>query len=448
MRLRIACAAALLTLPMLAGCDAGGGTDGAPNPRTPTSHRAGGVAAGDWPTYHRSNARDGYAADLAPLSSLETAWHARLDGAVYGQPLVIGDRLYAATEHDTIYALNADTGRVIWSRHLGRPVPVSDLPCGNIDPLGITGTMAYDAATDRLFAVAETDGGTHTLVGVSATTGKVEVATRVEPPRGEKLAHQQRAALTVLDGRVYIPYGGLYGDCGDYIGSVVSVTTDGADKITYAIPTSREGGIWAPGGAAVAGNRLYYAVGNGESTSTYDGSDAVIALTPTLRRAGYYSPPSWRADNAADLDLGSMSPAVVGDYVYGDGKRGEGYVLRRGGLGHVATLRVCPAFGAPSVVGSTVYVPCPDGPRAVTVSGHPKVRWHADVPAAGSPVVGGGAVWVVDYDGGTLYALDPATGATRASLHIGAAPHFASPTLARDRAYVGLLDGVVAVSGA
>jgi outer membrane protein assembly factor BamB len=77
----------------------------------------------------------------------------------------------------------------------------------------------------------------------------------------------------------------------------------------------------------------------------------------------------------------------------------------------------------------------------------PQVKWHASADAAGSPVVGGGAVWVVDYDGGVMYALDPGTGKTRTQLNIGTAPHFASPTLAGGRAYVGLMDGVVSVTG-
>jgi streptogramin lyase len=60
-------------------------------------------------------------------------------------------------------------------------------------------------------------------------------------------------------------------------------------------------------------------------------------------------------------------------------------------------------------------------------------------------VVGGGAVWVEDYLAGTLYTLDPATGAVRQQLSTGVAPHFASPTLSRDHAYVGTLTGVFAV---
>jgi hypothetical protein len=58
------------------------------------------------------------------------------------------------------------------------------------------------------------------------------------------------------------------------------------------------------------------------------------------------------------------------------------------------------------------------------------------------------AVGVVDYDGGTLYALNPGTGAVRQRLHIGTAPHFASPALSGNRAYVGTMTGVVTVAGA
>jgi polyvinyl alcohol dehydrogenase (cytochrome) len=77
-----------------------------------------------------------------------------------------------------------------------------------------------------------------------------------------------------------------------------------------------------------------------------------------------------------------------------------------------------------------------------------QVLWRGPSTAKGSPVVGGGAVWVVDYDGGTLFALDPATGSVRQQISVGVCPHFTSPTLADDRAYVGTTTGVVAVAGA
>jgi outer membrane protein assembly factor BamB len=444
-----------------------GGVSGSPTPASPT---ASGTPTGasptpstsptgsaDWPTYHRDNARDGNAPQLAALSALSVAWTAPLDGAVYGQPLVVSGRIFAATENDTVYALNADTGAVAWSAHLGQPEPLSDLPCGDIDPLGITSTMVYDPASNRVFAVAETTGGAHTLLGLNATTGAVEVQAAVEPPLGDPKAHQQRGALTLLNGRIYIGYGGLFGDCGQYIGSVVSVTTSGTSKLSYAVPTTREAGIWGTAGGVVNGSQLLYAAGNGESTTTYDGSDSVIALSAALVRTDFFAPADWPTQNAGDADLGSMSPALVGQYVYADGKAGIGYVLRQndlGGIGgQVSELNNgCQSFGGSAVAGSVVYLPCSTGPRAVTIGadGTAQELWRASasVPAAGSPVIGGGAVWVVDYFGGVLYALNPDTGAALAQIQIGPAPNFASPSLSGNRAYVGTRAGVTAVNGA
>src|SRR3954453_9144474 len=418
--------------------------------------RASAAEGGDWTPYHPDNARSGVAAGLAPLGTLSRAWSAPLDGAVYGQPLAVGDRVFAATENNTVYALDADTGAVAWSTHVGTPVRRASLPCGNIDPLGITSTMVYDPETGLLFALAERTGPEHVLVSIDAATGQVSEERAAEPPRGDVIAHQQRAALNLLDDRVYIAYGGLAGDCANYIGSVVSLPTTGpAAPVSYAVPTTREAGIWAPGGATVAGDNLLYAVGNGESTSgAYDGSDSVVALSPDLQLADRFAPSTWAADNAADLDLGSMTPALVGSYVYTDGKRGTGYTLRSDGLGgiggQVAKATVCRAYGGAAVDGDTVYVPCADGPRAVGIgsAGEIQVLWRGPATAKGSPVVGGGAVWVVDYDGGTLFALDPATGSVRQQISVGVCPHFASPTLAHDRAYVGTTSGVVAIAGA
>jgi outer membrane protein assembly factor BamB len=313
---------------------------------------------------------------------------------------------------------------------------------GNIDPLGITGTPAYDPATGLVFVLAELSGGAHLLAGLDLATGSVALSRPIEPPRGDPSAHQQRAALTVHDGWVYVAYGGLYGDCGNYVGSVV------------AAPTPREGGIWAPGGAAVADGRLLYAVGNGESTQDYDHSDSVLALTPELTLVDSFSPAEWADDNAHDRDLGSMGPTVVGDRVFADGKRGVGYALdlhRLGGIGgQLSQQQVCAAYGGSAVDGATVYVPCPDGIQAVDIdaAGRVTVRWQASVRAAGSPVIGGGAVWTIDTSAGLLYALDPATGAIRAQIPLGAVPHFASPTLAGDRVYAGTTTGVVAIAGA
>lgn len=419
------------------------------------------VSAADWPTYGHDAGRTGAAAGVPPLGWLTVAWRRPLDGAVYAQPLIIGDRVVAATEGGSLYVLDARSGKVVWRRHIADPVPLSDLPCGNIDPLGITGTPVYDQATGLVFAVAETTGGRHLLAGVSLVTSRIMIRREVEPPRGSPIATQQRPALAAYGGRVYIAFGGLDGDCADYVGSVVSVATSGQGPVdSYAVPTSRGGGIWATGGAVVAGNRLLVSVGNGASTSIYDGSDSVTALSRTLRTVDVFAPSGWAGDNASDADLGSMTPAVMGGaaagYVFISGKSGTGYVLRAGRLGgiggEVARLTLCAGYGTGAVAGATVYVPCEDGGvRAVTIGadGTPRAGWTARARSAqGSPVTGGGAVWVVDYQGGVLYALDPASGVIRGSAGVGRAPHFAAPALSGGRVYVGTLGGVVAVGGA
>src|SRR5271165_1195449 len=99
---------------------------------------------GDWPTYHLNTQRTGYLADFPDPQHFTHAWTAQLDGAVYAEPLVVGGDIIAATEADTIYALDARSGQIAWHVNIGTPVPLADLPCGDIDPLGITGTPVYD----------------------------------------------------------------------------------------------------------------------------------------------------------------------------------------------------------------------------------------------------------------------------------------------------------------
>jgi len=448
--LRSGLAALLLAL---AGCSSTGpgpsaASPASAGPRTPTP-----AAGGDWTTYHRDALRTGVAPDAPAPGSLSRLWSAGLDGAVYGQPLVVGGRVLAATENDTVYALDAASGAVLWSRHLGSPARATELPCGNIDPLGITSTMVYDPATGLVFALAELTGGRHLLVGLDAATGEVAVRRDAEPPVGDRAAHQQRAALALWDGRVVVAYGGLFGDCGDYRGTVLSVPVDGAGPIrSYTVPTGREGGIWAPGGPVVDGGRLLVSVGNGEATGGgFDGSDSVLALSPDLQRTDYFAPATWADDNARDLDLGSLSPVRVGRFVLAVGKRGTAYTLDAGRLGGVggelARADVCPAYGGAAVDGSTVYLPCQDGLVRLTVGGDGSLTtgWRLPLGRAGSPVVGGGVVWVTDYRAGVLYAVDPAGGQVRLRAETGdELPHFASPTLSGGRVLLGTMGGVAA----
>jgi polyvinyl alcohol dehydrogenase (cytochrome) len=456
-------------------------TSGVPSPSGATAPGATVTTAGDppaagpaaspgsyptaaWPTYNRTLTRSGVAVGVPPVGSLHVTWQARLDGAVYGQPLLVGKLVIAATENDSVYALDSASGNVVWHATLGTPVPLSSLPCGNIDPLGITGTPAYDQQNGLVYAVAESTGYRHTLFGLSVSNGAVKVERYIPTPDGNDRDDQQRPALAIADGRVYAEFGGLSGDCAQYQGAVVGVPLSGSGPlIHYLVPTTREGAIWGTAGPVFGpdGN-IYASVGNGAQESPsqpFDDSDSVNELTPGLQRVGIFAPSTWAADNAGDLDLGSTQPAITADgSILIVGKRGIGYLLQAGHLGGVgsqlAQASVCPAYGAAAVSGNVVYEPCRGdaGVTAVQVSAASKqitVLWHGPPNAFGSPVVGGGAVWVTDYDAGTLYALSPATGQVLQQVSLGGPlPHFSSMSLAGSSAYLGTLSGVVAVSGA
>jgi outer membrane protein assembly factor BamB len=400
---------------------------------------------------------------------LATAWTAGLDGAVYGQPLVIGGDVIAATENDSIYALRRTTGQVVWRTRVGTPVPRQDQHgCGNIFPLGITGTPVYDPGNGLVYAVAEVTGYQHLLVGVDAASGTVRLRRALDnPTAGNQPGYnQQRPALAIDDGRVYATFGGLSGDCGPYQGSVVSAPLAGNGPLArWQVPTSREGAIWAPGGPVVGPDGdLWLAVGNGAAVAddSYDGSDSVTELSPDLQRIAWFAPVTWADDNAHDLDLGSSQPVLAaGGTVFIMGKRGTGYLLSAadpGGIGgQLAEQDICQAFGTAAVTGSTVYEPCSAGGlAAVDVDAATrtiKVLWRGPSGSNGTPVVGGGAVWVTQYSdtggSGTLYALNQATGQVEQQIAIGQGlPHFSSLSLSGATAYVSTLTGVTAVSGA
>jgi outer membrane protein assembly factor BamB len=459
-------AAAALTggvLAAAAGCSgsAGNGTSSgaAPPAKTLTSAPdSGGHPGAAWPTYGRDFSRTSVAADVAPAGSPRVGWRVSLDGAVYGEPILVGTMVIAATENDSLYALDQSSGKVLWRRHVGTPVPLSDLPCGNIDPLGITGTPVYDQANGLVYAVAEIAGYHHVLVGVSVRDGTVQVERDIPAPDGQPRYDQQRPALAIENGRVYVAFGGLYGDCGPYRGSVAGIPLDGSGPVvSYVVPTPREGAVWGTAGPVIGPDgTLYVSVGNGSETSTrFDGSDSVTALSPALKQAGIFAPSSWHDDNAHDLDLGSTQPALLpGGRLLADGKSGTAYLISTAHLGGVggqlAQAPVCEAYGAAAVQGSIVYEPCSQGGMAAisTAGDAIRVLWRGPGGAQGSPVVGGGAVWVTDYQAGTLYELDPATGKTRASLSLGTSlPHFASMSMAGSQGYIGTMQGVVAVTG-
>jgi outer membrane protein assembly factor BamB len=421
-------------------------------PASSATIRAG--RATNWLAYHGDSLRSGAAAGLPAAGRLAVGWSRPLDGAVYGQPLVVGGLVIAATENNSVYGLSRSSGQVRWLTHLAAPLPLTDQPCGDINPLGITGTPVFYRRL--VYAVAQVGRSGHELVGLDPATGRVRYQREVPSPDHQPYYDQQRGALAAGNGRIYVTFGGHAGDCGPYVGSVVGMPVRSGPIVSYKAPSSTDSGIWTPGGPVInAKGTLFVGVGNGRRSPPYDSSDSVTALAPDLRRLGAFSPVSWLADNRNDLDLGSMTPAVSGSWILIVGKRGIGYLLRArhlGGIGGQAEqLPVCPAFGGAAVVGATVFVPCSHGGMAAVgvPPGRFQVRWRGPPSADGSPVVGGGAVWVTDNSAGVLYQLNAGTGQVMHQIGVGSSlPHFASPSLSGGLVLIGTLHGVVAVTGA
>ena len=197
-------------------------------------------------TYHGALNRSGlYKAPgltwaKAATVQLDAGFKASVDGAVYAQPLYWvpssgggAARLIVATENNQIYALNARTGARIWRTSLGTAVPASKLPCGNINPMGVTGTPTIDPATGIVYLEAfvqpPTSGPRHMVFGLSLATGAVAPGWPVDVANGLAALNRsfnnapqgQRSALTLVNGMLYVPYAGHFGDCGTYNGMVV-----------------------------------------------------------------------------------------------------------------------------------------------------------------------------------------------------------------------------------
>jgi outer membrane protein assembly factor BamB len=461
-RLAVSAAAAIVVLALSACSGSGPASPAAtvPGPvSSATAPASSGAAAGaaDWPAYHGSMSRAGVSATMPPASGpLRRIASLRLDGAVYASPIVVRGLTIVATEQDTLYAFNRSY-RQVWKRSLGSPSPARERQCGDIDPLGITGTPVYDAVTGHVFVAAELGGpARHVLYAINAASGRVAWSKSVDLPGVRARDMQQRGALAIAGGRVWVSYGAQAGDCGNYKGRVVGVPLDGgSDVIFYSPPTRRGGGIWNPNGPTVtAAGHLLVVSANGAAFpgDPYDHTNSVLELDANAKLVDSFAPTDWAANNQGDVGLGSQGVALIGaKWVVLGGKSGPVYVLRQGDLGgiggQVDVKNVCLSFGGAAVDGNVVYLPCTDGVRAVRVddAGQLHVLWHTSESVTGSPVIGGGRIWALDTTAGVLHALDPATGKSLGQVDVGVANRFATPALYGADVIVPTLTGIAVV---
>ncbi len=404
-------------------------------------------ATSSWTVYHGDPIGSGVDTSGVTFSPAAPAWQSPvLDGQVYGEPLESGGRVYVATENDTVYALAADTGAVLWSTHVGPAVPSSDLPCGDISPqVGITGTPVIDVGRGEIFAVADElidSAPAHMLVGLNMYTGTQELNQDVDPPGSSPPHLLQRTGLNLDGGSVIFGFGGNLGDCEPYHGWIISVPEGGGTASQYdttgTTPNGTQGAVWLGGAAPevdAAGN-IWAATGNGSSAEPYDGSDSVFELSPQLALKQLFAPSDWSEDNSNDRDLGSSVPALLPNgTAFQAGKSQTGYLLSQatlGGIGgQLTTVPVCQSAdvdGGNVVLGSIVYIPCQGGVQAIQTSPGPSVLWQAGDDIGAPPIDAGGLLWVVH--GSDLDALDPTTGATVQTLDVGGeANHFPTPSV-------------------
>jgi polyvinyl alcohol dehydrogenase (cytochrome) len=464
---------------LLAGCSS---TSSSPSPQTSTteppsststSTSTSGVTttttpvAGTavWPSYHADLSRTGSVTGASVLSSVTRKWSTDLGGAVYGQPVVGDGRIFVGTEQNRVVALDPTTGAVIWSASLGTPLTnvQSVAGCGDIDPLGITSTPAIDPATNTVYVVGEvSDGGGavhHQLEGLNMSTGAVTLSETVDPPlpSGEKAVNLlQRTSLAIANGRVYVGYGGNYGDCGNYHGWVVGVSTSGpADLVSFEVASDGQGGaVWQSGGAPAvdAQGDIYVTTGNANPDPPQGGPDpkkyteSVVKLSPTLTPLASFK------DTVAggDEDLSTGNPVLLpnGD-VFAVGKTDIGYVLKQSDLTQVATVKgICGSDpdGGPAYDASTnqIFVPCRDG-GIQTVDLSDNTLGSRLSGANSAPVLIDGDLWALQYPTGVLTQFDVGTGKALQTQSVGSSvANFASPSTNLSLVLVGTTSGVTA----
>jgi hypothetical protein len=218
-------------------------------------------------TYHANPKRDGnfivptLTWERARALRLDNGFHARVSGQVYAQPLYWrqtgsnSGMLLVATEDNNVHALDARTGNEVWARSLGKPVLLSSLHCGNIEPLGVTGTPVIDESSESVFldaVVDDSSGPRHLVYGMSIRDGSllpgwpvdVADALRANGQAFDPKDQSERGALAIVGGTLYAPFGGYFGDCGQYHGWVVGISLHDPRTVASWATRARGGGIF------------------------------------------------------------------------------------------------------------------------------------------------------------------------------------------------------------
>src|SRR6266478_3770900 len=318
---------------------------------------------------HNNPSRNGVYVDpaftlsTAPKLTHDLEFDGTISGNVYAQPLYIeggpsGPMIIAVTESNNVYALDATTGTVIWQVNVG-PAVTSGLTCTNINPAGITGTPVVDLASRSLFFDALIDGATkkHFIYSLNVDTGAtnpnwpvdVNATATYNGMTFTSLVQEDRGALALVNGIVYVAYSGYAGDCGMYHGWVVGISINNPSDVMAWSTTAIAGGIWGHGGVASDGTNMFVVTGNTIGTAgIWSGGEAIIRLQAgplwTGQPTDYWPPTNWLSLDNSDTDLGGVSATVVdvpganpSQLVLALGKDGNAYLVSRNNLGGIAS---------------------------------------------------------------------------------------------------------------
>jgi len=346
-------------------------------------------------TYHNDNMRTGQNLGETVLKpgNVNTASFGKLfsyplDGIAYASPLYVANVsvpgrgshnvVYVATEHDSVYAYDADGGSAtpLWKRSFIDPangittVPATDTgECCDIAPeIGITSTPVIDPSTNTLYVVAKTKqvSGTTTYVqklhaldlstGAEKFGGPVVIQATV-PGTGagstngqvpfNSLRENQRTGLLLSNGVVYFGFAS-HGDNQPYHGWILGYDASSLQqRLAYCVTRNGEGaGVWMSGGgiATDSTGSLYFITGDGTFDANAGGSDfgdSYLKLTATGTVADYFTPYNQSSLDAANHDLGSGAALLLPDQpgahphlMLSAGKDGTIYVVDRDNMGH------------------------------------------------------------------------------------------------------------------
>jgi len=285
-------------------------------------------------------------------------------GQVYAQPLVVGSTVIVATEEDYVYGLNAATGAVKWTAHLGTPYAITS--CDDLSPyVGVTGTPVYDPATGDVYVVAQVMHGSdpaYEMFGINAGTGAVVLTRSIsgaasnDPDITFNATNEfARPGLLLVNGWIYAAFGS-HCDHSPYVGFV-----DGVKISTGALTqwsdetgvTDNQAGIWQSGGGVMSDGpgRIFVTSGNGISPAAGPGTtppgqlaESVIQLSVlgsgALVAKDFFSPADAPTLDAGDVDFGAGGPVGLpfGTGLYPRvlaqaGKDGRIFLLNRDSLG-------------------------------------------------------------------------------------------------------------------